>query len=356
MSLIIKKNTTFKIPRTGSFLPSSLGGLALWLKADAGVSTTPEQYISQIIISGAGTTTSNGTYTRASGGLTTFNGPNGNYINNTGGAEWALFDTQLYDPDSEDYGHDSYYTEDFAYWYIAGANLGESPAPSGTITNSPTGITLVTAWSDQSGSGNNATPVDSNPIYNSSSLNGKPSISLTSMNDYIERVFSISINPLGVIGSTAFSVQYVEDVCDAGDDNGPIFGNFGGSEDTFVLAQTHYPYGPDCFVYDAFGTRLRKDQITSPVTIANAWTLYSVKSTDDDWQSFVNGQLMHSDPTNTYSNAIGGDGTLYIGKQNAAGTFNLKGKVAEVIVYNRVLTTPERQQVEAYLNSKYQIY
>ena len=40
MSLIIKKNTTFKIPRTGiiqSFLPSSLGGLALWLKADAGL-------------------------------------------------------------------------------------------------------------------------------------------------------------------------------------------------------------------------------------------------------------------------------------------------------------------------------
>ena len=40
MSLIIKKNTTFKIPRTEiiqTFLPSSLGGLALWLKADAGV-------------------------------------------------------------------------------------------------------------------------------------------------------------------------------------------------------------------------------------------------------------------------------------------------------------------------------
>jgi hypothetical protein len=36
-NLNFKKNTTFKIPRTGFFLPSSLGGLALWLKADAGV-------------------------------------------------------------------------------------------------------------------------------------------------------------------------------------------------------------------------------------------------------------------------------------------------------------------------------
>jgi hypothetical protein len=223
------------------------------------------------------------------------------------------------------------------------------------------GVTLsgsdVIAWADQSENGNNATPVADNPIYNISDLNSKPTISLTSMSDYVERVFSISINPLGVAGSTAFSVQYVEDVCDAGDDNGPIFGNFGGSEDTFVLAQTHYPYGPDCFVYDAFGTRLRKNSITPPVTITNVWTLYSVKSTDDDWQSFVNGQLMHSDPTNTYSSAIGGDDTtLYIGKQTGAGNFSLKGKVAEVIVYNRVLTTPERQQVEAYLNAKYAIY
>ena len=30
--------------------------------------------------------------------------------------------------------------------------------------------------------------------------------------------------------------------------------------------------------------------------------------------------------------------------------------ISEIIVYDRVLTTPERQQVEAYLNSKYQIY
>ena len=258
MSLIIKKNTTFKIPRTPPFLPSSLGGLALWLKADAGV----------------------------------------------------------------------------------------------TLDGSD-----VTEWADQSGNTNNASPVDAPPVFNASDLNGKPTISLTSMDDYIERVFSISINPLGVAGSTAFSVQYVEDVCNAPDDNGPIFGNFGGSEDSASLSQTHYPYGPDCFVYDAFGTRLRKNEITPPVTITNAWTLYSVKSTDDDWQSFVNGQLMYSDPTNTYSSAVGGDDTtLYIGKQTANGTYQLKGKVAEVIVYNRVLTTQERQQVEAYLNSKYQIY
>jgi hypothetical protein len=50
-------------------------------------------------------------------------------------------------------------------------------------------------------------------------------------------------------------------------------------------------------------------------------------------------------------------GTLYIGMQNNAGGDQIfKGKVAEVVVYSRVLTTQERQQVEAYLNTKYAIY
>ena len=220
------------------------------------------------------------------------------------------------------------------------------------------GVTLsgsdVTAWADQSGNNRNATPNDptNKPIFNASDKNGKPTISLTSMDDYIERVFTISSNPLGAVGSTAFSVQYVEDVCNYGNDNGPIFGNFGSSG-----TQTHYPYGQDCSVYDAFATTSRKEQLTSPTTISGAWSLYSVHSTDAEWKDYVNGQLMHSDPSNTYSNSVGGDDTtLYIGKQTGIGTFSLKGKVAEVIVYNRVLTTPERQQVEAYLNSKYAIY
>jgi hypothetical protein len=42
-------------------------------------------------------------------------------------------------------------------------------------------------------------------------------------------------------------------------------------------------------------------------------------------------------------------------QNNAATDQIFKGKVAEAIVYNRVLSTPERQQVEAYLMGKYNI-
>lgn len=216
--------------------------------------------------------------------------------------------------------------------------------------------TNVTGWADQSGSANDAYPFDESPTYNSSDLNGKPSISLTSLGG-TEKVFYLEINPLGESGSTAFSVQYVEDVCDAPDNNGPIFGNFGLSYTDEELAGSHYPYGFDCTIYDTFATADRKNGLTPPATITNAWSLYSVKSTNNDWESFVNGISVYADASNVYNNQVGGnDEILYIGKQTSIGSYAIKGKVAEVIVYNRVLTTQERQQVEGYLNAKYAIY
>lgn len=329
-----------------SFSPTDLTGLSLWLKGDAGVttSTVTPTYISQIVISGAGESTSNGTYVRSSGGNTTFY--SGSNAIQGGGANWLLYD--------DSFG-DATYENTNSLEQNSWTEYNATGAPSAVnTTSSGTPYTGVTSWADQSGNGRNATPHNptNKPLFNASDKNEKPTISLTSMSDAIERVFTISSNPLGASGSTAFSVQYVEDVCGVGDDNGALLGNFGASE-----IQTHYPYGPDCLVYDAFATTSRKEALTPPTTISDAWSIYSVHITNGEWKNYVNGQLMHSDTGNTYDNSIGGDDTtLYIGKQTGLGYFSLKGKVAEVIVYNRVLTTPELQQVEAYLNAKYAIY
>lgn len=237
-----------------------------------------------------------------------------------------------------------------------------SPIPQSGLSlwlKADAGVTLsgsnVIAWADQSGNGNNAQPIDDSPIFISNAINTKPAIQLSDFST--SRAFTISSNPLGASGSTAFCVVYVDDVCSEGNDNGPVFGNFGSTIDDEIEIQTHYPYGPDCTVYDAFATTTRKNSLTTPVTITNAWSLYSVHSTNDEWKDYVNGQLMYSDTTNVYNSSVGGDdATLYIGKQTGTGTFYIKGKVAEAIVYSRVLTTEERQQVEAYLNTKYAIY
>jgi hypothetical protein len=222
------------------------------------------------------------------------------------------------------------------------------------------GVTLsgsdVTAWADQSGNLVTAGPYDEFPIFNASDLNGKPTITLSSLEGNNRPFELLNANSvMGASGTTAFAVVYVEDVCDVDDDNGAIFGNFGSTIDNDPQSQSHYPYGPECSVYDAFCTTSRKNSLTAPVTITNAWSIYSVSSTDGDWRAYVNGLLMHSDDENAYNNTPY-NSALYLGLQDSDGTYTLKGKIAEAITYNRVLTTPERQQVEQYLNSKYQIY
>jgi hypothetical protein len=153
---------------------------------------------------------------------------------------------------------------------------------------------------------------------------------------------------MGASGTTAFAVVYVEDVCDVSNDNGPIFGEFG-----TAVTSNHYPYGGDCSVYDGFASEDRKGPLTAPSTITDIWSIYSVVSTTNDWRNYVNGTLMHSDNTNVYS-GVPAEAFLYIG-YSFVFEYTLKGKIAEAIMYNRVLTTPERLQVEAYLTDKYAI-
>jgi hypothetical protein len=128
MSLIIKKNTTFKIPRTGSFLPSSLGGLSLWLKADAGITTFRNTYASQIILNGAYNTDFNGTYTATSepdgNGDYSLNGPVYTMTYNKGANEYVVaFNSQ--------YNAGSFISSDGVNWSILNSILNPAPYISG---------------------------------------------------------------------------------------------------------------------------------------------------------------------------------------------------------------------------------
>jgi len=73
---------------------------------------------------------------------------------------------------------------------------------------------------------------------------------------------------------------------------------------------------------------------------------------------FYNGneiQTVSTGATNTDVGNLTPEGDYYIGYwkgSEAARTM----KIAEIIIYNREITSTERQQVEAYLNQKYQIY
>jgi len=355
LGLGLHKNRIFAAGGGGApFSPTDLSGLSLWLKANAGVTTSAETFVSEIILTGSGTTTSDGTYTRASGGLTGFTGPNGNTIGNSSGEEFKLYDST--------FGGDTYLLNitSSGITYITDIETGgDLPVPTSSVSLSNTGNLFVTTWADQSGNGRNASAVDvsSYPTFNSSDLNNRPTISLSSVAGGTNKSFQISGNPMGASGSTAFVVNYVDPNVfsvdgENGDGNGALLGNFGSAENG-----SHWPYGiGTSSVYDSFATDTRKDDLGLPTGITS-WNIYSVYSQNNDWKLFCNGTEFYSDTSNVYSNAIANSTSLYIGMQNNAGTDQIfKGKIAEVVFYNRVLTTQERQQVEAYLNTKYAIY
>jgi len=95
--------------------------------------------------------------------------------------------------------------------------------------------------------------------------------------------------------------------------------------------------------------------LASLPTSNNTWYISTTKTNGSNGSFLLNGSNkqsflaeFNSDITNM---RVGG--AIFEG-----GSFSdpFNSKIAEVIVYNRDLTTPERQQVEAYLNAKYAIY
>jgi hypothetical protein len=299
-----------------------LAGLSVWLKADAGLTTTP--FISQVVVSGAGTTTSNGTYTRASGGETQFNGPSGNYI--YWDEAWNLHD----DTDgSVTYTMVSYDPIMFSGVWVE--FNGSLPVPTSITTTT----LLVTGWADQSGNGNNASQYSgSSPTY--SLIGGKSFVSFAAFVDlfltnsvwgigypYIGTIFTVARFPSSSSGGNA-RLFHAE-----ADTNYFVFGR--GIESTNAF----------------FVTNNEEDYATSSPNVDNN-TNYILETTFDEQDAliYLNGTL--AGDTSVSSNTSVGNEFIGGGEEPSS--------IAEMVVYNRVLTTPERQQVEQYLNSKYQIY
>ena len=318
-NLNFKKNTTFKIPRT-PFLPSSLGGLALWLKADTG--TTSTTFISEIEISGAGEGSSDGTYVRSSGGNTTF------YLNSNeiyfSGGNWLLYD--------DSYGDVTY------------VNLGSSLDPNNWIEENASGapsavnttITAVTAWADQSGSGNNATAIDTPTL---STVIGKTFMNFAGGYFY---------------GYELLTEQQVTIMCVARfsslRDIEMIFSQIAGDDSLNMLLYRGFDLDSGYRIYN--GLNLSSDSLTNN----NQTYLFGGIFNGESGALFLNGVANGADEIGN----IAPEGNYYLGAWGGAEQdpplTPTEMKMAEIVVYDRVLTTPEREQVEEYLNTKYLIY
>jgi hypothetical protein len=204
----------------------------------------------------------------------------------------------------------------------------------------------VAAWADQSGNNRNATPIDYSPQYVSSAINNKPAIQFS---DDEQRVLSFSHTgfypkTIFVVGTVSVDNAYRTMV---GGNSEGILGNYYLQTRTDITQPAFTLSNTDELAYVAYANSLA---LNTPYLLGG-------------YSDFVAGVY-------AFKNGVVGSGEIaadqlqrtltagYVGggyyDGNPADYWN--GYIAEVIIYNRVLTTIERQQVEGYLNAKYAIY
>ena len=337
--------------RRRTFNPSRTSGLQLWLKADAGLTTTPEPFISQIILTGAGTTTSNGTYIRTAGDTTFFTSGSANAINfeEMDGGNYVFF---VYDDDIQD----TTYSLLISNTQILSINLsnGSAPVPSASITLSSGTRLQVTGWADQSGNSHNAVNEngDTPPILVSNAVNGKPAIEFNNLATSGLSFMRITAPALNLKSSTAFFVvkqdeqinfaRFFSFLSATGEDYD--------SNDGLAVLYNNTSDPRQFQITSSFIDAIENNSVYENFGIAS----YTISS-DGTINPFFNSVSGTSGQNTDMASSNGADALIGQGSQLVSGS-DFDGKIAEIVIYNRVLTTGERQQVESYLNSKYAIY
>jgi len=207
---------------------------------------------------------------------------------------------------------------------------------------------LVSQWNDQSG---NALHVSqavaaSKPLYVNAAIGGKPAIRFDGGNDLLVRTAVLGSNLVANNEGTIFLVVR-QDASKV--ENTP----FAWAHASGIRLNAHFTWA-NVFYLD-FGNFAAGGRISG-----------AQPSTWDDQPHIVqvyrdtgNAGLVKVDSTTVASGVFTStfDGTLtsdfFIG--GFGGSYGFKGDIAEMIIYNRGLTTTERSGIEAYLGSKYGI-
>ncbi len=191
----------------------------------------------------------------------------------------------------------------------------------------------ISAWQDQSGNNFQATQTNSSykPIWASAGAGPVPAVYFDG-GSYNPHFFN-----LPDVISTATAGELFVVLKSQGDQNAPHdFMRFG------TPGSGLYPYQGR--ISDQFGSTTEKVVGTPAMSLTN-YHLYNATSQPGQWTARINGSIQYT----TTDNTVAFTTTPTIG-----GTFyGFQGYMAEIIVYNRALSTSERTTVQNYLISKY---
>jgi len=394
-------------------IPTS--GLSLWLKADAGVTLAtfgPYTYASQIVISGSNTPNVNGTYTATS--VPTFDesgnpnsyslvGPNYNilwgevlggypvsfsieiglncFLQSNDRTNWNIAysqpDTITVSGSNDPQVNGTYICDDFAnfnYWYnststyvitrfgfswylsdqFGGPNQYSSSSPNGpwTIEGGSGGAITSTTTLVPRGS-ITATKVVSSVVIPSSNV-----IAWADQSSYNRNAALNNGTPLlTTIGGNAF----VEFAPGSEMYTAPIWGEIEIIGTILIVA--HFPQNSSFSVSHRDNTYLDQFSLdaagANPFVVQKYPTVYASSNLNPAYNTkCIIETTFNSSTVSLYLNGIAcgsGSRESIIGADDSFFLYGNQSNVAEIVVYNRVLSTPERQQVEAYLIDKYAI-
>ena len=195
----------------------------------------------------------------------------------------------------------------------------------------------VNIWTDSSGNQNHALQVaspDFHPEVVENALNGKPVVHFNGSNQNLDL-------PNFASGFTEGEVFVVLRSGAHSDAN-----TLWMMGDDYTWGPQEYPRG-DGTVYETFGTRNGK-QTGKPSQALAEFHSYDVSSKPGEYVTRLNGREHYRTISNTVffpSSPILGGGVY--------GNHRFGGDIAELLVFDRVLSDEERDQVGAYLNQKY---
>jgi Concanavalin A-like lectin/glucanases superfamily len=192
----------------------------------------------------------------------------------------------------------------------------------------------VATWADSSGLGNNFTQSNASyrPKYYTNQINGKSAVKFASPNEMV--------GPAGVAGLTTMTIFIVYNSTDTTGNHRAIQGS-----NNWLIG----PYATEYRYYN--GAFIIGDLIESGKYVLCCITQYNTTS---GGVFYLNGAKVGNNTNTTVPNNI------FIGGANGGGGGSanepLNGGIAEVLIYNAILSSAERIQAETYVRNTYAIF
>lgn len=217
-------------------------------------------------------------------------------------------------------------------WLKADGNLWQD---TGGTTPATADGTAVARWDDASSGANNATQATgaNMPILKTGAVGGKPVLRFDGTNSFMSTALTSFLQPVTIFSVSQGTSVVTQNTWTGSTVDGGLQYRHGGVQE--ILAQ-----GVASLGHGNFGL------------VANTWYVHTVTFDAGGAINFyINGA---SDGSTSTAQALTNGGTVVIG-ESGRGNERLAGDIAELVIYNRVLTGAELTSVTSYLQGKYGI-